>query len=410
MALNMHRVFDNTTNNNYLAAITVESRKEEDLRSVRDTVRGTLKAAFKDWSSIVTMDALFEAASASKETLQPKFRMQGSFAYRTLNEPAQKPQEIDLDDGMFLPVSYLTEQGGSHPALIHTGYFAVVEAALAPLCDENGWALETDLPSCVRIRLGDDVHMDVALYAIPDEEFEVLVEKAAFDSVDRVMMRDAIEITDVTYRALDPNQIMLAHREEGWKPSDPRKLEDWVRDSVAKYGPQFRRVCRYLKGWRDYQWSECRLASIALMACVRKAFDAAPTIAENRDDQRLLDVAKRLPDLLRSQIDNPVVDGQRLDEKWSPEQRAEYVERAEELAARVDQAMHGMGAKQSALNELIAAFGRRVPNDVTLISSDDPNPPVVSAPAVLSSGLLSEMAERAQKRDAVEKDGDGRYG
>lgn len=410
MALNAHRVFDNTTENNYLAAITVESRKEEGLRSARDTVRGTLKAAFKNWSGIVASEALFETAAASQHTLQPKFRMQGSFAYRTLNEPAQKPQEIDLDDGMFLPVSYLAEQGGSHPAVIHTGYFDLVEAALAPLCDEKGWELETDLPSCVRIRLGDGVHMDVALYAIPDEEFEVLVEKAAFNSQGRVMMRDAIEITDATYRALDPNQIMLAHREEGWKPSDPRKLEDWVRDSIAKHGPQFRRVCRYLKGWRDYQWSECRLASIALMACVREAFDAAPAIAENRDDLRLLDVAQRLPALLRSQIDNPVVEGQRLDEKWSNEQRADYVAKAEVLAARVRQALHGTDAKQMALNELIAAFGRRLPDDVTLISSDDPNPPAVASPAVLSAGLLGEMAERAQERGAVEKDGDGRYG
>lgn len=410
MGLNAHRVFDNTTDNNYLTAITVESKKEDGLRSVRDLVRNTLKAAFKDWSSVVTMDALFEAASAARDTLQPKFRMQGSFAYRTLNEPAQKPQEIDLDDGMFLPVSYLAEHGGSHPALVHTGYFTVVEAALIPLCDDKGWELKTDLPSCVRIRLGKDVHMDIALYAIPDDEFEVLVEKAAFDSIDRAMMRDATEISDTTYRALDPNQIMLAHREEGWKPSDPRKLEDWVREGVSLYGPQFRRICRYLKGWRDHQWSECRLASIALMACVREAFDSNPKIAENRDDLRLLDVAERLPELLRHQIDNPVVPGQRLDEKWNDDQRRDYVSRAEQLAERVGYALRGTDAKQAALNELIAAFGDRLPNDVALVSMDDPNPPAVSSPAVLSSGLLSEMAERAQAREAVEKDGDGRYG
>jgi hypothetical protein len=410
MALNAHRVFSGTTDNNYLTALSVDPDKEGQLRKVRDAVRETLRGAFRQWSEHTTMDALFEAAAASQAALQPKFRMQGSFAYRTLNEPAQKPQEIDLDDGMFLPVSYLADQGGSHPALIHTGYFAVVESALARLCSDNDWELETHLPSCVRIRLDDGAHMDIALYAIPDAEFEVLVEKAAFDAHDRLAVLQSTDFSEGMYRQLDANQIMLAHREEGWKPSDPRKLDDWVQEGVNAYGAQFRRICRYLKGWRDHQWPACRLASIALMACAREAFDAAPAIADNRDDLRLLDVADRLPNLLRQQIDNPVVDGQRLDEKWTPEQRADFVARAEELAARVRQALQGTDAKQAALNELITAFGTRIPNDISLISTDDPNPPAVASPAVLKMGLLGEMAERAQEREAVSKDGDGRYG
>lgn len=410
MALNAHRVFSGTTANNYLTALNVDPDEQDRLREVRDEVRDTLRAAFQQWSQHTSRLALFEAAAASRPSLQPKFRMQGSFAYHTLNEPAQKPQEIDLDDGMFVPVSYLADQGGSHPALLHTGYFAVVESALAPLCAANAWQLETDLPSCVRIRLDDGAHMDVALYAIPDAEFDVLVEKAAASAQDRIAVSEAVDFSDAMYRQLDANQIMLAHREEGWKPSDPRKLDDWVQESINQHGAQFRRVCRYLKGWRDHQWPSCRLASIALMACVREAFDAAPVRGESRDDLRLLDVADRLPDLLRQQIDNPVVEGQRLDEKWSPEQRADFVAKAEELAERVRQALQGTDAKQAALNELIAAFGSRIPNDAALISSDDPNPPAVASPAILSMGLLGEMAERAQDRAVVSKDGDGRYG
>jgi hypothetical protein len=60
---------------------------------------------------------------------------------------------------------------------------------------------------------------------------------------------------------------MLAHRDEGWKPSDPRKLEEWFRAAVRQHGEQLRRVCRYLKNWRDNRWEGCRLSSIALMAC-----------------------------------------------------------------------------------------------------------------------------------------------
>jgi hypothetical protein len=410
MALNAHRVFSGSTDKNYLRALEVEQDKQDDLRAVRDLVRERLRNAFKEWDKYASAEILFETASVSNGSLQPKFRMQGSFAYRTLNEPAQKPQEIDLDDGMFLPVSYLAGQQGSHPGLVHTGYFTVVERALAPLCADNDWKLETDLPSCVRIRLDDGAHMDVALYAIPDHEFDVLIEKAAFNAQDQIAVMESVDFGDVLYRQLDANQIMLAHRDEGWKPSDPRKLDDWVQEGVKTHGAQFRRVCRYLKGWRDYQWASCRLASIALMSCVREAFDKGPAIADNRDDLRIKDVAQRLPDLLRKQIDNPVVDGQRLDEKWSSEQRADYVAKAEVLAARVEQALLGTDVKQTALNELIASFGTRIPNDVALISSDDPNPPALASPAVLKLGVLGDMAERADERQAVSKDGDGRYG
>lgn len=410
MALNAHRVFSGATDNNFLTALNVDPDKLDRLRDVRDTVRERLKTAFGQWSEYSTREALFEAAAAAQETLRPKFRMQGSFAYRTLNEPAQKPQEIDLDDGMFIPVSFLADRAGGHPALVHTGYFALVEAALAPLCDENDWELETDLPSCVRIRLDDGAHMDVALYAIPDDEFAVLLEKAAAVTQDSVSVFESADLSDMMYRELDASQIMLAHREEGWKPSDPRKLDDWVQESVDAHGAQFRRVCRYLKGWRDFQWPASRLASIALMACAREAFDANPSIAENRDDLRLLDVAERLPALLRERIDNPVVDGQRLDEKWSPEQRTEYAAVAEELAARLRHALFGTDAKQAALGEIIRAFGERIPNDTRLIISDDPDPSTIASPAVLKQGLLGEMADRAHEREAVNKDGDGRYG
>lgn len=413
MALNAHRVFSNSTENNFLAALTVDAKKQDQLRNARDEIRGTLRTAFQDWSVLVESRELFETAAAQRDRLTPKFRMQGSFAYRTLNEPSQVPQEIDLDDGMFMPVTYLAENGSSHPGLISDGYFSAVEGALAPLCNSRGWTLQTDLPSCVRVRLDDGAHVDVALYAIPDDEFEVLLEKAAvdaFDQNDRVEIYEGIEFSDQVYRQLAANQIMLAHRDEGWKPSDPRKLDEWFHEGLNVHGEQFRRVCRYLKGWRDHSWPTSRLASIALMACARDAFDADRSIPQDRDDLRILDVAKRLPAMLNGRIPNPVVDGQRLDEKWESEARQDYVDQAEALAHRIEDALFGTDEKQVSVSLLIAAFGTRIPNDVSLIVSDEPPPEAVAAPAILSTGMLGEMGERAAKRDVVRKDGDGRYG
>ena len=112
--------------------------------------------------------------------LRPRFRMQGSGAYHTLNDPAHKPpQEVDFDDGVFLPTSFVNGGGMVEPLLAAKGYFIVVENILAPLCEDNGWKLIATKPTCVRVRVDNHAHIDLPLYAIPDEQFVELVEANA---------------------------------------------------------------------------------------------------------------------------------------------------------------------------------------------------------------------------------------
>jgi hypothetical protein len=330
--------------------------------------------------------------------------MQGSFSYRTCNDPAHKPpQETDLDDGMFLPVSFLQGRGGNaNPILISKGLFAAAEQTLSPLCEKRGWRLVEKL-SCVRVQLKDDAHVDLALYAIPDEEYTTLVEKAllaedsaARDGIRKRFAEDA-ELSTEVYRSLSRAQIMLAHRQEGWKPSDPRKLEDWFRDAVAKNGEHLRRVCRYLKGWRDYRWedTDCRLSSIALMAAVVDAFEANPSLAgePNRDDKALLAVCDRLHVFISAGIVNPVLVRQRLDENWTTGQRREYLSAASDLAAHVHAAIFGTNSPSIAIAELRKAFGDRIPDNPKLISDDSglELKSSVAAPAVVAGSEIERM-------------------
>ncbi len=46
--------------------------------------------------------------------------------------------------------------------------------------------------------------------------------------------------------------IHLAMRNGEWKKSDPEQVSKWFNDRVTEHGDQLRRVCRYLKAWRDY--------------------------------------------------------------------------------------------------------------------------------------------------------------
>ncbi len=216
MPLNLHRIFSGIPEKDYLSALTVEKRKEDSLRSARDEIRGALRSALGNLTQF-PREQLFEvlAQDSVPTSLKPKFRMQGSFSYRTCNDPAHKPpQQVDLDDGMFLPVSFLQEKSGrAHPTIVSKGLFAAVEQALAPLCKKHGWQL-VDKPSCVRIELNDDAHIDVALYAIPDNAYRTLVEKAvmaesalARDSA-RKELTDATELSSNFYQALFQTKLL----------------------------------------------------------------------------------------------------------------------------------------------------------------------------------------------------------
>lgn len=413
MALNAHRVFAGPANDqHYLAALTLADKRRQTLSAARDVCREAIRAGLRNWSSVVNEVVLFNRALASvaPSSLRPKFRMQGSFAYHTLNDPAHKPpQEIDLDDGVFVPVSFLSNHGQNEPALISAGYFQAVEAALLPVCNLHGWTLVTDKTSCVRVELDAGAHIDFALYAIPDKEFSELVEArmSAMSSRDRTLALDAAEFAEPVYRGLREDEIMLAHREEGWKPSDPRKLEAWFQDAIRAHEDQLRRICRYLKGWRDFHWEACRLSSISLMACVVTVYqEATDRPRGTRDDLALLMVAERLPTLLSARIANPVVSGQFLDEGWQEDMRREFVEKASLLRDRLREAIHGTDSPSQALASLVRAFGDRLPADVSLIQSEE----VLAAPTVLTSGLVRQLAGEGAPQQAVKREGERRYG
>jgi hypothetical protein len=423
MGVNVHRVFlGSKDTEGYLAALTLDDEVENHLRSARDKIRAALRAGLRNWSMVVAKRELFEAALADLEPprLQPKFRMQGSFSYRTCNSPAQvPPQEVDLDDGVFLPVSFLSQNGSTHPAVVSDGFFAAVERILEPLCNQEGWTLHKYKSSCVRVDLMTGAHVDLALYAISDPAFTSLVETASAEAalaghnrqLAKRQIEEATELTEQLYRGLAEDQIMLAHRKDGWKKSDPRRLEDWFRAAVETHGEQLRRVCRYLKGWRDQQWRSCCLSSITLMAAAVATYERVNSASADRDDKALLMIAQRLPEILLAKIENPVVQGMFLDEDWPDQDRASFVDEANKLLDLLQEAVETTNDPKVALANLTVAFGDRIPIDTDLVQNDGPvtSKRIVAAPQVLSLGLVKELGGAQTVRAAVKKDGDGRY-
>ena len=413
MPINAHKAIVSRASG-YKFALNLTDAQEQTLRNTRDDIRGEISSKFGSFAKLLGDQVLFEehAPLLVRSIQTPKFRMQGSFSYHTCNKPAHvPPQEIDLDDGLFMPVSYFQKDQDRYPVVNSTAYFLIIERILAPLCEEKGWELVTDKPSCIRVKIDDTMHTDLALYSVPDADFQRILKDAQNRGAD---FSTELMMEDTAYRMLSEDEIMLAHRNEGWKKSDPRKLEDWFVNAVKDYGEQVRVVSRCLKGWKDFQWQNGRLASIALMAAVVSVFEKASAgIPSDRDDIALLRVAEDLPDFLDNEISNPVVAGERLDEGWTPEERSDFVAKAKVLAQRLADALVNTSDRTLAVEALQEQFGGRIPDDLTLYVPDanlETKADDLAAPEALTLGMVDKIEAENSELAVVNKQGGGRYG
>ncbi|WP_116828020.1 CBASS cGAMP synthase [Pseudomonas syringae] len=307
---------------------------------------------------------------------KPRFFTQGSWAYKTLNSPAHMPpQQSDVDDGAYLPISFL--KGTKRPSAASTIFFAAAEAALAELVESRkseGWKLVTDKPTCIRIEISNTAHIDIPLYSIPDDEY-VTLEKAAvkygYDSLlDAVNTRKADNWT-----SLPTDEVLLAHRKENWVMSDPRPVKDWFVDQVEGQ-EQLRRVVRYLKAFRDWQWKTKGPSSILLMAA------AAPLYVkmDRRDDMALLEVLKSLPAALRAGVSNPVDDEESLTGRMTDDEVEDAARKFEDFERHLNGAVHGKDSV-TACGWMIKMFGPRFPNEPDRIKSVSVAATVAAVPA-----------------------------
>jgi len=131
--LNLHKLIG--TDAGYLHAIRVEREDRDDLSEAREEIRTELRDAFRNWEKFVNRaelrDSAFEGTAYTPDLPAPKFRIQGSFAYHTANDCQNPPdQQIDQDDGVFLPLSFVMVKGFARPTIASSAYFQLVERAL----------------------------------------------------------------------------------------------------------------------------------------------------------------------------------------------------------------------------------------------------------------------------------------
>lgn len=368
MKYNAHRLFYRTDGGNCLRReLVITDPQREKLRDAQRKVRQALRLGLAMAGAYLQDDdrlAVRAAGIADSRTLAftPKFKTQGSWAYNTLNRPAQSGQQLDLDDGMYVPMSMVK---GS-PALASTVLFSVVDHILDALCKAEGWTLFTKKNICVRVILDAEAHLDMNIYAIPDEKMVVLekaMKSAGVNALDAATARTAP-------MHLDPKEIYVAHRKKGWEQSDPLQLEEWFLKAASRHSAwvDLRRVVRYLKAWRDLHWSECSLSSLILMVCAVEALDEAQNRPlSGRDDDGLLVVARALHHKLRGPIYNPVIKDRRLEE-WETLERSGFELKARVLMNEIDGALNRETDTANVVNRMRKLFGTRIPNDTSLVA------------------------------------------
>jgi hypothetical protein len=368
-SLNLHSLLDTRVEGRvaFLDNLTLAPEERKLMLSARTDIRQRLKARLPKRIQKKAEDA----GQGHIEVPEPRFFTQGSWAYKTINAPCRAPQQADLDDGTYLPFSYIESQP---PAQMSALLFEAVEEVLSELADDKGWQIDTSNDNCTRLIIDSAKHIDVPVYSISDSEFATLVkasmemyrfglEHATFDSADFEERADEQE-----WHLMPTEGVLMATKNRGWQDSDPRPVRDWVVEQVELKGEQLRRVMRYLKAWRDFQkWDKDDPKSILLMVAADAAFDIA---IDKRDDLALLKVLRRLPHILRGKVINPATRDKPLDEQEDLAKRLDnkgiredVIARIEHFADQLEYAIDTCGVPSKACEILIELLGKRVPND-----------------------------------------------
>lgn len=386
MSNNLHNVFRSRPNG-FLNKIKPTEIQKNYLNECRVKVRSKIKQGLSSFISEYT-----------DLPISPKFRIQGSWAYGTCNQPAKPQQEMDIDYGVYLPASLFH---GERSDLLAKKYFEAVEVLLIDLAKEERWEIDSTKDTCVRLKLQSQSqsHMDIPLYIVPDEMFNDLEEKNQMISEASLTADQHMNINSAYYCGLESfsyeerlikldniTKIHMAKRSGGWKESDCEIIRKWYSDLLAKQpdnGRQLRYIARYLKAWRDNIFLEGGPSSILLMVIANRYY----SYEKERDDIALLNVIKFLPKTLENQVIEPSIP-EHEDEDFNripPEKRAECSEKAHQLYNYLKTSIT-VSDPSNAISFLRYSFGDRIPKDISLIAIDSS-----------SESYFSEPPKRAEK-------------
>ena len=278
------------------------------------------------------------------------------------------------------------------PHAVKNKLLKLVKLILTELAEDKGWGV-SEKSTCLRLEVNGRVHIDVPVYAIPEEKYELL--KSALES--RQLVADSASYTGVI--SLDPDEVHLARWDnDDWIKSDPKELHDWFISKTQLHGSQFlRRECRYMKAWRDNIWDKGGPSSITLMVAVAKVFD--DNLMNNKkeftsDCEAILAIANELPKIFSYQIKNPIADDEIMFPRGINQQEIEDIrQKVAEFSDTVINALCNSQTEQQVVDQLTAVFGNRLPNKAEWVEHYTIGDVVRNAPHVTSTASTAFKEE-----------------
>ena len=351
--LNLSKLFSSSSANgeDFITQLTLTSAQEAAIEDAREEIRECLRQTLP--GNLELLGAMQDAQAP-----KPRFFTQGSHAYQTLNAPAYASQQADIDDGAYLPVGFVSQ--ADRPSTAVDVFFAAVEMSLSPFCEKKGWKLITEKDTCSRVEISTWAHVDIPLYAIPDDEFKSITAKSMAMDYSIALEEAAIRAELDVWEKVPTEHVLLADRKKGWRASDPRPLKKWFNEAVAEKGIQLRRVVRYLKAYRDWKWPDGGSpSSVLLMAAAVPLFERI----EGRDDLALLNVLDRLPEALRAGVLHPANPADPVESLtgWLGEEKVETAAVRFAEFARLLRAAVNSSNPDNAITALRNEFGERFP-------------------------------------------------
>lgn len=431
MAWNFHQYYTNR-NDGLMGKLVLTDEEKNNLKALRKIIRSRTRDVFEEAKgiakavkkSVLTFEIIQEKVSKTKIKhlsdsdqrevaklihemdddardeflgLTPRFWTQGSFQYDTLNRPFQLGQEMDIDDGTYMPMPIFE----SEPKIGHSLLILLVDASLKSLVAENySWKFEPK-QTCGRIKIeAEKTHIDVPMYAIPKDEF---MKKQVALNADRSFLESVAcesyvyDSDDTDSYEVDSENVNLALREgeRKWINSDPKIVEDWFNDSCGRIGKHLRKVCRFMKAWRDAQWDVGGPSSISLMAATVNILDRVSHDSSDLGETMKI-VAKNLPGEFARGVESP----DDTDEKPLFPPSYKHGRREMDIMSKLERLPEILSSAESASSKFEAlkminmAFGNRVTNsDLIVLAKALPafaqEPSSASKPEKISSTMVS---------------------
>lgn len=382
-AFNFHQLFQSPLEKAFIRQLDVDAKTTSVMNDAVSKIRDMLSPALRQ---------LALNAGVPSQYATPRFRMQGSAVYKTQNQPAHiPPQQLDADFGVYIAAAFMDSASNGHagkkyPAhALAKAYFETVDTILKKLCNREGWKYaegKKQKDTCCRVDLspiGVAAHIDVPLYAAPNEQFEkarVLDEKIA-KSIQFAEARGNVA-PKIDREGWDElTVVVMATRLGEWSESDVQIVIQHFRAASDRFSHPFvlRKVWRYVKSWRDYIWRDGGApSSVLLMQIVVQIFDAdikasQELLGSGREDRILHHVFTYLGDALAKDVWVQWGTTPENLNTANAQLRTEWTAAANACHKSLDQALFDATLQNKQVINLVRQrFGQRIPDDVTLVT------------------------------------------